>query len=100
MTSPKERSFILSVDIRKTVLYVTGIVIRGTWPLLSATYPLNYADSKSWVIKASNSPQVERETNCQKEKQVERERLSAREKRERRLHSVTRPREPSQIKAS
>ena len=32
------------------------------------------------LLKPENSPQVERETNCQKEKQVERERLSAREK--------------------
>lgn len=56
MTGPKEWSLILSLDIRKTVLYVTGIVIRGTWPLLSATYPLYYEDSKSWVIKARKQP--------------------------------------------
>lgn len=56
MTGPKEWSLILSLDIRKTVLYVTGIAIRGTWPLLSAAYPLYYADSKSWVIKARKQP--------------------------------------------
>lgn len=89
MTSPKCRSFIMSPDIRKIELYVTGIVIKGHDPPYHSLNARSSADTRSWVIRARNTPQVEWE-------------LTAKEKSrwETRVYSVARARELSQIQAS
>ena len=88
MTSPKCWSFIMSPDIRKIELYVTGIVIRGHDPCYQSLTPKAVRIPDRGLSKPE-TPQVEWE-------------LTAREKSrwDTRVHSVARARELSQIKAS